>query len=347
MMAPVKILFTLLSIGMMFPAMASPENAAPSVLIKSEPLRKLSVAETLAAYGSVTPSTGAVINISFPRAGQVARLFIVAGQRVRRGQALLDFATDPNAAALYHQAETTEIFARGELKRVEDLAVHQLATQSQLAAARKALQDAQANLAAQKHIGAGVTTQRVNASFDGVVSQLSMQQGDRVPSGIPILQLSKAGKLRATLGVEPEDIVRLRVDMHVQIASVFGNQPAVASLLLQIHGVINPLTRLVDVDVELQDTTTSGLLPGMQVRGVITLDSRESWVVPRSAVLRDEQGSFLFQARNGHAVRVPVTAGLESGNSVAVSGALDNSLKVIVSGNYELQDGMLLRENNP
>jgi RND family efflux transporter MFP subunit len=347
MMAPVKILFTFLSIGMMFPAMASSENAAPSVLIKSEPLRKLSVAETLTAYGSVTPSTGAVINISFQRAGQIARLFIVAGQRVRRGQVLLDFATDPNAAALYHQAETTEIFARGELTRVEDLAVHQLATQSQLAAARKALQDAQANLAAEKHIGAGMATQRVNASFDGVVSQLSMQQGDRVPSGIPILQLSKAGKLRATLGVEPEDIVRLRVGMPVQIASVFGNQTAVASLLLQIHGVINPLTRLVDVDVELQDATTSGLLPGMQVRGVITLDSRESWVVPRSAVLRDEQGSFLFQARNGHAVRVPVTAGLESGNSVAVSGALDNSLKVIVLGTYELQDGMLLRENHP
>jgi RND family efflux transporter MFP subunit len=346
MMAPVKILFTFLSIGMMFPAMASSENAAPSVLIKSEPLRKLSVAETLTAYGSVTPSTGAVINISFQRAGQIARLFIVAGQRVRRGQVLLDFATDPNAAALYHQAETTEIFARGELTRVEDLAAHQLATQSQLAAARKTLRDAQTTLVAQKHIGAGMATQRVNASFDGVVSQLSMQQGDRVPSGIPILQLSKAGKLRATLGVEPEDIVRLRDGMPVQIASVFGNQPAVVSMLLQIHGVINPLTRLVDVDVELQDTT-SGLLPGMQVRGVITLDSRESWVVPRSAVLRDEQGSFLFQARNGHAVRVPVTAGLESGHSVAVSGALDNSLKIIVSGNYELQDGMLLRENNP
>jgi RND family efflux transporter MFP subunit len=250
MMAPVKILFTLLSIGMMFPAMVWSENAAPSVLIKSEPLRKLSVAETLTAYGSVTPSTGAVINISFPRAGQIARLFIVAGQRVRRGQVLLDFATDPNAAALYHQAETTEIFARGELTRVEDLAAHQLATQSQLAAARKTLRDAQTTLVAQKHIGAGMATQRVNASFDGVVSQLSMQQGDRVPSGIPILQLSKAGKLRATLGVEPEDIVRLRDGMPVQIASVFGNQPAVVSMLLQIHGVINPLTRLVDVDVE-------------------------------------------------------------------------------------------------
>jgi hypothetical protein len=85
----------------------------------------------------------------------------------------------------------------------------------------------------------------------------------------------------------------------------------------------------------------------MQVRGTIALDSKESWVVPRSAVLRDEQGSFLFQVRDGHARRVPVTVAIESGNTVAVSGALDSSLKVVVSGNYELQDGMTVRETKP
>lgn len=341
----VKILFALLSIGLMSTTFAAPETNVPSVLIKSESLRKQSMGETLTAYGSVMPSTGATENISFPRAGQIARLFVVAGQVVKRGQALLEFSTDPNAAALYHQAETTEIFARSELKRVEDLAVRQLATQSQLAATRKTLQDAQANLAAQKNIGGGMATQQVKASFNGVVSLISVQQGDRVQAGIPILQLSKGGKLRATLGIEPEDIARLRVGMPVQIFSVFGNQPAVAAKLLQIHGVINPLTRLVDVDVELQGA--AGLLPGMQVRGTITLDSKESWVVPRSAVLRDAQGDFLFQVRDGHARRVPVSVAIESGNSVSVSGALDSSLKVVVSGNYELQDSMTVRETKP
>jgi RND family efflux transporter MFP subunit len=160
------------------------------------------------------------------------------------------------------------------------------------------------------------------------------------------MQLAKVGKLRATLGIEPEDIARLRVGMTVEIASVFGNQAAVASRLLQIHGVINPLTRLVDVDVELQGATSS-LLPGMQIRGTIALDNRESWVVPRSAVLRDEQGSFLFQIRNGHARRVPVTVSVERETSAAVSGALDSALKVVVSGNYELQDGMMVREAKP
>ncbi len=342
---PIKTLFALLAIGLLSTAVAAPEANVPSVLIKSEPLRKQSLTETLTAYGSVTPATGATENISFPRAGQITRLFVVAGQMVKRGQALLEFSTDPNAAALYHQAETTEVFARSELKRVEDLVARQLATQSQLAAARKALQDAQANLAAQRNIGGGMAAQQIKAAFDGVVSLLSVQQGDRVLSGAPVLQLSKGGKLRATLGVEPEDIARLRVGMPTRIFSVFGNQPAVAAQVLQIHGVINPLTRLVDVDIELQGA--GGLLPGMQVRGTIELDSKESWVVPRSAVLRDAQGEFLFQVRAGHAQRIPVTVAVESGNSVAVSGTLDSSLKVVVSGNYELQDGMLVRENQP
>ncbi len=339
-----KILYILFPMILMLPAVAAPENAARSVLIKSEPLLKKTMGKSLTAYGSVMPSTGATENISFPRAGQITRLDVSAGQVVKRGQALLEFSTDPNAAALYHQAETTAVFARGELKRIEDLTSHQLATQSQLSAAKKALQDAEANLAAQKKIGAGVGAQKIAASFDGVVSQLTVQQGDRVAAGAAVMQLSRAGQLRATLGIEPEDIARLRLGMPVQVFSVFGDQAPVLSRLLQIHGSLNPLTHLVDIEVELQ---AGVFLAGMPVRGVIALDKHESWVVPRSAVLHDEQGSFLFQIKNQHAVRIPVTIEAESGDSLAVSGALDHSLNVVVSGNYELQDGMMVRENNP
>lgn len=341
-----KILFTVLSLTLMLPAWCAPDNATPSVLIQTIALHKQPMGEKITAYGSIMPAMGATENISFPRAGQIARLYVLAGQVVKKGQPLLEFATDPNTAALFRQAETTAIFARSELTRIKDMTARQLATQSQLAAARKALQDAQANLAAQTGIGAGTGIQRITASFDGVVSQLSAQQGDRLLPGTLIMQLAKVGQLRATLGVEPEDIGRLRVGMPVQIASVFGNQPAAASKLLQIHGVINPLTRLVDVDVQLQDTAR-GLLPGMQIRGIIFLDNKVSWVVPRAAVLRDEQGSFLYQVRAHHAVRVPVTTGVDSGERAAVSGALDSKLPVVVSGNYELQDGMMVREARP
>lgn len=314
-----------------------------SVLVKTETLRKQTVSETLTVYGTVMPSTGATENVSFSRPLQVARLLVAPGQVVKRGEPLLELSTDAIAEAAYLQAESAEAFARSELKRVENLAAQQLATQSQLAAARKVLQDAESTLAAQRKLGAGVNKQIVKAPFNALVAAISVQQGDRIQPGATVMQLARSGALRVLLGVEPEDVSRVRVGMPIRLASVFGSGKTVDATVSQVFGVINPQTRLVDVAALLAGST-NGLLPGMQVRGLIDLGGKEYWVVPRSAVLQDGQGSYLFQVLGGHAKRVGVTVEVESGATVAVSGNLDSNLKVVVLGNYELTDGMLLRE---
>ena len=42
--------------------------------------------------------------------------------------------------------------------------------------------------------------------------------------------------------------------------------------------------------------------------------------------------------------RVAVTQGAESQGLIAISGPVDSRLPVVVLGNYELQDGMAVRE---
>jgi hypothetical protein len=61
-------------------------------------------------------------------------------------------------------------------------------------------------------------------------------------------------------------------------------------------------------------------------------------------VLTDARGAYVFQVAAGKARRVDVTPGTESAGLVAISGALDPALPVVVLGNYELQDGMPVRE---
>lgn len=316
----------------------------PSVLVKTEVLRKQTLSEKLTVYGTVAPATGATENVSFPRPVQVAKLLVATGQVVKRGEPLLELSTEASAAAAYLQAKSTETFARGDLKRMEELAAQQLATKSQVAAAQKALLDAQAALAAQQKLGAGLDVQTVKAPFDALVAAISVQQGDRIQAGTPVMQLARSGALRALLGIEPEDANRVRVGMPVRLASVFGSGKTVNATVSQVFGAINPQTRLVDVAVRFADTT-DGLLPGMQVSGLIDLDGREYWVVPRSAILRDGRSAYLFQVKEGNAKRIDVDAGVESGDVVAVSGSLDEHLKIVVLGNYELQDGMAVREN--
>jgi hypothetical protein len=80
------------------------------------------------------------------------------------------------------------------------------------------------------------------------------------------------------------------------------------------------------------------------VEAAITLGAGDAWSVPRQAVLSDEQGSYLFQVAGGHAHRVAVKVLGETAQTYGVDGRIDPALPVVVLGNYELRDGMPVRE---
>ena len=157
--------------------------------------------------------TGNVESISFPRAGQVSRLLVVPGQRVTKGNPLANLVTDPGTQMTYNQELNAVNFARGELKRNEELFSLQLATQSQLDNARRALQDAQANLAAQIKLGGELGSATLTAPFDGVVTALAVAQGDRIQPGATILQLGHTDSLRVQFGIEPDNSPMVKVGM--------------------------------------------------------------------------------------------------------------------------------------
>jgi membrane fusion protein (multidrug efflux system) len=316
--------------------------AAPTALVKTAPLAQRSLTDSLTAFGEVT--TGQVVAISFPRAGQVSRLLVVPAQRVKRGAPLATLASDPNAKLAYTQAVSAVDFARGELRRNQELFALQLATQSQVDASRKALQDAEANLAAQRQLGGDVGLATVTAPFDGVVTAVAVAQGDRIQPGAAILQLGHTDVLRVRLGIEPDDFHLVRVGMPLTLSPVDDPARSVSAAIVENQGLVDPKTQLVDALAEVPAADTTFLVPGMHVRAIIKVGQHLSWAVPRAAVLTDAQGAYVFQVSGGKAHRVNVTAGGESQGQVAISGGIDPRLPVVVLGNYELQEGMQVRQ---
>lgn len=315
----------------------------PSVLVKTEPVHQQALVFELSAYGTVIPDVSSMVNINFPLSGQISRLNVTPGQIVRRGETLFEFVTDPIAANNYAQAESALEFAQGEFVRIKRQFEQQLATNSQLAAAKKALLDAESAARAQKKLGAGIHRDSVTAPFDGVVTALSVTPGDRIQAGKSAVQLARRDSLRVQMGIQPEDASRVKAGMPVKLNPVFGSLQQLQGVVGEVHGMINPQTRLVDVFVKIDKAQGRGLVPGMQMRGTIEVRAKKTWVVPRSAVLTDEQGDYIYQNDHGHAKRVNVTS-LDNGRLVGISGRIDPGLPVVVLGNYELQDGMALRE---
>lgn len=323
-------------------AAAGVPPAVTSALVKTALPRQIDLSEFLPAFGDVT--TGQIEAVSFPRAGQVSRLLVLPGQRVRRGTPLATLTSDPTARLAYAQASSAVNFANGEMRRVQELFSLQLATQSQVDAAGRVLRDAQANLATQHQLGGDIGSATVIAPFDGVVTAVTVAQGDRLLPGAAILQLGHADVLRVQLGIEPNDSHLVRAGMPVTLSPVDDSAKTVLASISENQGVVDPKTQLINAVVELHSTGAKFLVPGMHVRGMIDVGHRMTWAVPRSAVLTDAAGAYVFQVAGGKAHRVNVTQGEESKGMVAISGNIDPTLPIVVLGNYELQDGMVVRE---
>jgi membrane fusion protein (multidrug efflux system) len=149
--------------------------------------------------------------------------------------------------------------------------------------------------------------------------------------------------LRVRLGIEPDESHLVRLGMPVTLSPLDDRVNSVSTSVTESQALIDPKTQLIDAVAEVRATSATFLVPGMHVRAVIKVDEHVSWAVPRSAVLTDANGAYVFQVVSNKAHRVVVTSGAESQGLVAISGGIDPHLPVVVLGNYELQEGMQVR----
>lgn len=315
-----------------------------SVLIQVSKVVQRPVSETLTVYGQVQADPDAILTISLPHAGLITRVSVRLGQRVKRGDSLFELATSPAAHMEYLQAQSAVDFAQRELNHQQRLLKEQLAVKAQVDAARKALQDARASLQALKARQQNKTAEEVFAPTDGIVTQLAVKQGDRVQADTAALAIATGNRLIALLGVEPEDISHLQPGTPVKISSVFVPDYMVESQLREIHAMINPTTHLVDALVPIPADKTDHLVLGSRLTAAIRLKEHIGMTVPRSAVLQDQKGSYVFRIVDGKARRVDVTTGLESDQWIEITGGLQLGDTIVRLGNYELTDGMPVRE---
>jgi RND family efflux transporter MFP subunit len=309
------------------------------VTVKTAPLRKATITETITAYGTVVSEAGEVEVVSVPYEARVRRVQAAPGQRVAAGSALLEVAPSAGTALQLRQARASVDAAAKQLRETEERYRANLATNQELFAAEANLRSGRAGLEGLEKGGAGAP-QRLTTGVSGIVSILNVRVGQTVPAGNALLEIVSEDHIEVQLGVEPEALPRLRVGQPVTLSSVHSGSPAnVPGKIRLVTQRVNPATRLVDVFVSTPQGTD--LLLGAYVRGTLTTASKGALVVPREAALPEGQEHVLFSVKDQRAVKHVVALGLENDREVEVLGSdLQAGQEVVVSGNYELRDGM-------
>ena len=338
----VLILLAQITIGCSKTGNAEADAGTAVATVRTQAISAVTMRSTLDVFGTVAFSPEMLRTVDMGAEVRVEKVLVSAGETVHAGQALLSVQPTANSSLELQHASTDVAFTQQELARIQALRQQQLATNSEVAAARQARDNAQATLSS-VHTRLGDTrTGEIRADRDEVVASVDVQRGATVAAGTPLLHLADRADLQLRLGVEPEDLSRLREGQQVTATAVYDDKVIATGRIVKLVREVDTQTRLagalVDVDA------ASGLLPGSTVKAAVVLEQRDKVVVvPRRAVLYEEKRPYIYVVEADKAKQVWVTLGEDDGQQIEIVSGAGVGDQVVVEGNYELQDGMAVK----
>ncbi|HXS41636.1 MAG TPA: efflux RND transporter periplasmic adaptor subunit [Stellaceae bacterium] len=311
----------------------------PSVQVQLTQLKKGSLPQTVAVYGTVEPSASALRTVVAPAAAIVDQIYVRQGQDVDDNAPLLRLLPSPATQAAYSQAESALRVASDMVVRTRSMVQQHLATAQQLADAEKSQTDAKVAFAALQAQGAGGAN-ILKAPFRAVVTAIATSPGTIVSEGAPLLSLASPAELVLKAGAIPAEAASVAVNDPATITALDRIDGVSGKVLLR-GGMVDPASGTIPIEIALP---AGKFLPGQAAVATITTRQVSGYVVPHEAVLVDDQGHpYVVQAQNMTAKQVPVRILEAAGDLDVVDGPLDAAAPLVLAGNYQLKDGMKIR----
>lgn len=326
------------------------EEDKPVVPVTTAPLARRTITETVTAYGTVAAQPGEVRALSVPFESRVVRVPAVPGQTIAPGAEVIQVEASPDALVSLQEAKVAVEAATRDLKQAEERFTAHLATNQELSTARQAVAIAQLKLDSLVQRGVG-QPHHLKSDIAGIITKVDVQEGQIVPAGGPLVELAAQDRVEVRLGVDPADAAVLKPGQSVQLRRT--DRPASESAepieghVRLVEQRVDPTTRLVPVAVTLP-ANTHPLLDSF-VTGQVVRASADALVVPRDAVLPDDDGAYvLYTLKDNHAAKHAVRLGLQDDQDVQViADDLHEGDPVVVTGNYLLTDGMEVEIKEP
>ena len=325
-------------------AVAAEEEAAkPAAKVETAALADQPIAQTIEVFGSIVASPAGDHVLSAPYDSIVRKVNVSVGATVAAGDVLLEVDPSPDAKLAADSAHSLQMLADSALVAAQQRYDLKLANNQELLTAKQAAEDAKLKAESFKARGLGGDG-RVTATTAGVVTKLELSAGALVPTGTALVTVSTGGQLEARLGIEAADVAAVATGQAVTLeSSNRAESEKVAATIRSIGASLDPATGA----AEARATVPAGapLLFGEHVRAQIELQKKDhALVVPRSAVLPDDDKRVIYTVKDGKAVRHEVKLGIATDELQEVSGeGLKAGDLVVTLGNYELEDGMAIQ----
>jgi HlyD family secretion protein len=327
------------------PKPSTPPAAPPSVTVIVPGL--VPVADRVTATGSIVARRDMPVGVA-GEGGMVIAIRAEAGQFVARGQVLAEIDSSVQRAQLaqleaaVRQAQADARLAQAELDRATALVERGFISRADIDR-RTATRDA-----ARARVGVAEAQVRemrerigrlsIRAPEAGLVLARNVEPGQVVsPGSGALFRIAAGGQLDMRAQVAEQDMAGLRVGQEASVTPV-GARERYAGRIWLLEPVIDPQTRLGVARIALP--AREGLRVGAFANAEMTGSEAMRPVVPQSAVLSDQNGTYVLTVGAGNVVeRKAVRVGTVTAQGVAIGEGLSGTERVVASAGAFLRPG--------
>ena len=329
-------------------ASATPGGAAagparpPAVEVAK--VESLTLVDETQAVGSLRSRQGVMMRPEV--GGRIKEIFFNDGQRVRKGQVMVQFE-DQLQVAQMSQAKAELSIAEANHKRNQELVTQNFISKRSLDESAAALEVSRAKLAL-----ADATLQRLKvlAPFDGITGLRQVNVGDYLKDGADMVNVEDIDAVLLDFRLPERFQAKIRAGQKAQLSiDALPGRPFTA-----IVQAIDPLIEANGRSVGVRgciDNRQQQLRPGMFARVTAVFGSRENaLVIPEEAIIPQGGRTFVVKVVPGEkpetlvSERVAVKVGLRQPGKVEILEGLTASDTVVTAGHQRLQkDGTVVR----
>ncbi len=296
-------------------------------------------------------------DMGFEVGGRIEEFFVREGDDVVQGQVLArldarDYEADLRAA----QANLRK--AEADLRRSKNIYKEDpgaISTET-IDTHQRALDVSKANLAISQK---AVEDTKLRAPFSGRMARKLVEDFQNVKAKEPVLILQDTSTLEIEINLPERDVARAPIDRQRE-AVQNRTQPEVivsalpdlkfAAWIKEFAATADPVTRTFSAKLNFKNPGDVNILPGMTARVQITVSPERAWSVPVSATLADDSGNPFVWKMDPDSLavsRAPVELGDLFENRVRITAGLEEGDMVAISGVNKLRDGMVVRILEP
>jgi membrane fusion protein, multidrug efflux system len=283
-----------------------------------------------------------MVTVHAESTGRITALGVEEGDVVSEGQPLARIRQDLQRSGL-DRASTSLSKAERDLATVQQLHARGIASQQELDQAELVYETATLDVRDRKR---DVGNTRVQAPLRGTITQRFVSEGAFVTTGAQLVSIVDFDTLVARVYVPEKELDRLRVGQEAEVAGKAAKGRQGVGKLVRIAPVVDASTGTVKVTIALPPALVggdAGFLPGMYAEVTLTTETRpQATLVPKQALVYDEEQPYLFLAEGERVRRVKVELGLTDREHAEVVSGVGVGDEIVLTGHAGLKDGGLV-----